>query len=60
MLIQLLISILKERGVMIRERIASLALPLRWLLYLMLLYSVVLFGIYGPGFDPKNFVYMGF
>lgn len=60
MLLQLIISILKERGVNIRESVAGLVLPVRWALYLALLFGVILFGIYGPGFDPKNFVYAGF
>lgn len=60
MAVQLIISILKERGVNIRESVAGFVLPLRWLLYLALLFAVILFGIYGPGFDPKAFVYAGF
>lgn len=59
-LIQLIVSILKERGVHLRERIASWVLPVRWVVYLALLFTVILFGIYGPGYDAKAFVYMDF
>lgn len=58
--VQFVVSVLKERGWSIRERVASLVLPVRWVLYLVLLYSVILFGVYGPGYDAKAFVYMGF
>ncbi|MCR4585547.1 MAG: hypothetical protein K5686_07445 [Lachnospiraceae bacterium] len=60
LLIQFAVSILKERGVMIREGIAGFVLPLRWLIYIAALYAVVIFGKYGPGFDAVDFVYMDF
>ena len=60
MLVQLIVSILKERGVSVRQGVASFVLPLRWLIYLALLFAVVLFGIYGPGYDARAFVYMDF
>ena len=60
MLIQLTISLLKEHGVSIREKIAGFILPARWAIYLAALFIVVLFGIYGPGYDAGNFVYMDF
>ncbi len=54
------ISLLKERGVSIRASIAKLPLPVRWALYLSLLYFVIIFGIYGPGYDAKSFIYADF
>lgn len=58
--IQLGVSILKEREVSIRQTVAGWILPVRWLIYLTAFFSVVIFGIYGPGYDPRAFAYMGF
>lgn len=54
------ISSLQEKGVHIRERIAAFPLPVRWALYLTSVFSVLIFGWYGPGFDSSNFIYMKF
>ncbi len=54
------VSVLKERGISIRESIGKKPLAVRWLIYLAAFYSVVIFGIYGPGYDASAFVYMGF
>ena len=35
-------------------------LPLRWVLYLLLIFSVLIFGIYGPGYDAAAFIYFAF
>ncbi len=59
-LIQFVISLLKERGVEIRRQVAGMVLPVRWLLYLALLFAVVLFGVYGPGYNASDFVYRNF
>ena len=44
----------------LRDRIAALRLPLRWALWLALLMTVLIFGVYGPGYDKAQFIYMGF
>ncbi len=43
-LVLLIISIFKERGVLIREKIASFHLPIRWFIYYALIAWVILFG----------------
>ena len=60
--LMLLVSALEEgmeRGCL-RDRIAALKLPLRWALWLGLLLTVLVFGVYGPGYDKAQFIYMGF
>lgn len=59
-LILLIVSVLKENGISIRERIADMNIVVRWFIYIAAFYAVVLFGIYGPGYDASAFVYMGF
>ncbi len=54
------VSLLKEKGVSIREAVAAKPLPLRWAFYLTALYLVVIFGKYGPGYSAASFVYMDF
>ena len=59
-LILFVVGLLKEGGVQIRESVAAWPLPLRWAFYLAALFSVIIFGIYGVGFDASSFAYMGF
>lgn len=60
--LMLLVSVLEERMETgcLRDRIAGLRLPLRWALWLGLLMIVLIFGVYGPGYDKAQFIYMGF
>ena len=60
--LMLLVSALSERmeSGCLRDRIAALRLPLRWALWLALLMTVLIFGVYGPGYDKAQFIYMGF
>ena len=43
-----------------REYIDSKNMLIRWALYLLLFTAVLLFGIYGPGYDPSVFIYREF
>ena len=60
--LMLLVSVLSERmeSGCLRDKIAALKLPLRWALWLGLLMTVLVFGVYGPGYDKAQFIYMGF
>ncbi len=51
---------LQEQGISLRERIADNNLLFRWIVYYGLLFSIIIFGIYGPGYDAKQFIYMQF
>lgn len=44
----------------IRDRIATFKLPLRWLVWYAALAGILIFGIYGSGYDASSFVYMNF
>ena len=52
------ISHKQEQGVKIREKVASLPLPIRWILYYGLFFLVLILGRYGSGFEESAFVYM--
>lgn len=60
LVIILVISILRERGVPIRETIAAQKLPVRWLCYYALILFLVIFGAYGPAYSPVDPIYAGF
>ena len=54
------VSVMKENGIHIRESIAELNIVVRWCIYLLAFFSVLIFGIYGLGYNASSFAYMGF
>lgn len=54
-----IVSFLQERG-SVRALINKQNLWLRWGIYLLSIWSVLVFGIYGPGYDSSQFIYMQF
>ncbi len=53
-------SVLRRRGIVPREKLLALPLPLRWSLYLIGIYTVLVFGVYGPGYNETAFIYFQF
>ncbi len=56
-LILLVVGILRERGMKIRETVEKQGLIFRWALWLLLLAFVLIFGMYGPSYDASAFIY---
>lgn len=50
----------KQQKGSVRAMIAEQSLPVRWLLYLGLLFLVLILGEYGPGFQAESFIYANF
>ena len=50
----------QEKGVKIREALDEKPVLLRWAVYLLGFAAVLIFGIYGPGYDASAFIYRGF
>ncbi len=48
----------QEQGIRIRESVAALPQPVRWVLYYGLFFAVLILGRYGSGFEASAFVYM--
>ena len=44
----------------VREKLDAQPLLFRWVLYYLLVMSVIIFGIYGNAYDASAFVYGGF
>ena len=48
----------QETGTRIRETVASYNIAFRWFLYLLLIFSVLVLGWYGAGYNANDFIYM--
>ena len=59
LLLLCLISLLQRKG-SVRDKIANHKLPVRWVIWYVLLFGVILFGCYGPGYSAGEFIYQGF
>ena len=60
-LVILVVSILQERsGRQLRDVLEQKSLWIQWSVYLLLIFAVLIFGAYGPGSNPADFVYMQF
>lgn len=59
LLMLLAVSLLQKKEP-VRERIGRLALPVRWIIWMALVFYVILLGYYGPGFSAAEFIYQGF
>lgn len=44
----------------VRNLLCKRSLPVQWILYLLMIIAIALFGYYGPGTTPADFVYMQF
>ena len=60
LLVVLVVGVLHEKGVHIRERIAALPTAARWCLYLLAALTVLVFGAYGTGYTEADLIYAGF
>lgn len=49
-----------QREYCIREEIAKCNIILRWGIYYIAFFSIIVFGVYGSGYDASAFVYMQF
>lgn len=55
----LVVSILQEKG-SVRMMLKRQVLWFRWLIYLLAVFGTLIFGVYGPGYNASQFIYMGF
>ncbi|NLD20420.1 MAG: MBOAT family protein [Clostridiales bacterium] len=56
----LIVSIMQENDISIREKMSQQILPFRWSVYIFMILAVIIFGMYGEGFDVSQFIYRGF
>lgn len=60
LLLLVAVSVLQEKGVRIRAALDRQNIVFRWLLLYGLIIAIVVFGIYGPAYNPAAFIYGGF
>ena len=53
----LYIDYLKEKKIDIRQEIASKNIIIRWVIYYILIMSILVFGLYGGAYDGSSFIY---
>lgn len=56
----IIIDIYRAKDIDIRKSVAEKPLAVRWTVYFILLFSVIIFGIYGPGYSSSSFIYFQF
>ena len=54
------VDVVQERGIRIRQTIAEQNIILRWVIYYGALFALIIFGMYGPGYNAANFIYQRF
>lgn len=59
-LVLFLVDFLHYRGMRIRESLAKQEIWFRYLVYLVAIFLILIFGEYGPGFDASQFIYFQF
>ena len=53
------VSVLQEKG-SVREMIAQKNIVLRWTIYYIAVFSIIILGIYGAGYNASDFIYANF
>lgn len=59
-LVVLIVDILHEKGIRIREKIASLSLPVRWGVWYAAIAVIIIFGAYGVGYTVVDMIYAAY
>ena len=54
------VDVCRVKGIVIRDYLASQGLWLRWIVWLVGLFAVLIYGVYGPGYDSASFIYFKF
>ncbi len=54
------VGLLRRNNVRIRDGLAKQPLVVRWGVYYGIIFTIIIFGIYGPQFDASQFIYFQF
>ena len=58
--LQIAVDIANERGTKIREVLADQQIVFRWIVVFAAIWAILIFGVYGPGFNVGAFMYQQF
>lgn len=56
-LMLLIYGVLEEHNIKVIEELNNNKLWVRYLIYLTIIFMIIIFGIYGPGYNPSDFIY---
>lgn len=56
-LLMIIIGVLKEKNIIVRERLTDGSPLKKYIVYYLLLLMIVVFGIYGAGYNASDFIY---
>lgn len=56
----LVLSLMKENGIDVRNKISKKKIYVRWLIWYTIIFFIILFGAYGPGYVPLDPIYADF
>ncbi|MCM1040527.1 MAG: hypothetical protein NC434_14510 [Ruminococcus sp.] len=56
----IIVDILHERGIHFRELLMRQGIVFRYIIYYIAIFSIIVFGIYGPEFHSADFIYQAF
>lgn len=56
----IMVDWIKEKGIRIREVIAQQNIVPRWMIYYAALFGLIIFGMYGVGYNAVSFIYQQF
>lgn len=54
------VDAIREKGTKLRESISQQGIVFRWIIYFAAIFAIIVFGMYGQGFDAASFIYQGF
>lgn len=54
------VDLCKYHGIIVRDIIIKQKLPIRWICYLAATFFIMIFGIWGAGYDASSFIYFQF
>ena len=55
-----IVGFLQENGIQIREKLSQQNILFRWSIYLVAIFSIIIFGVYGISYNNLDFIYRGF
>ena len=58
-IIVLCVSIAQEKGIDVRKAFEKQQLVFKWIVLLGGIIAIMVFGIYGPGYNAADFIYRG-
>ena len=60
LVVMIVISTMQELNIDVRKKLQDQNLLFRWIIYYILIFTIIIFGIYGPGYNAQSFIYGGF